>query len=191
MGDQENQYNENNKKAGAENGSDAKNWRDRSKKLIESGRDKLKDVSGNVQKSLNDDSNDRTYGTIAYFPVIGFLIVFLFKKKQKFAQLHAINALYIQIFFTAVWLTVWLLENLPIIEWILGLIQFKPNMTNAIMYLDIIFLLGFSIYGAVQAYSGKPFKVPYLSALFQKIRNRMGGGSSRQASDSDNNSEQV
>jgi len=142
------------------------------KQFWNKSKDAAKKVSDSVQNSLHDESNSKLYAALAYVPIIGPIMVFVFKKNQKLAMFHAQNAGYLQISFFLIYLAVWLFEFLPILSQLLGMIQFVPYMTDAIKYINIMGLLVLSVMGAIQANAGKLWTVPYLYDFFNKMVNK-------------------
>ena len=147
------------------------------------GKKKVASLKTALQESIQDDSNSQTYAVLSYIPVLGPLVVFLFKRGQKFSRLHAQNAAYLQIAFFSIWLVIWLAENLPIVSRFLKIFQFVPFITNALMYLNVITLLLASAYGAWQASRAKSWVVPYLYKFMdEKIFKRVVAASKKKAS---------
>ena len=139
------------------------------------GKKKVASLKTALQESIQDDSNSQTYAILSYVPILGPLVVFLFKKGQKLSRLHAQNAAYLQTAFFSIWLVIWLAENLPVVSRFLKIFQFVPFITNALMYLNVIMLLLTSAYGAWQASRAKSWFVPYLykfmdEKIFKRVR---------------------
>ncbi len=131
-----------------------------SKHAWQKGKDRLRDLGENVSRSLEDQSNEKFYSALAYVPVIGPIVTWLFKRAQKLTRLHTIQAFYLQLSFLVVWLVIWLLENLPLISDILSLVRFKPNMTDALMYLNVVSFIIVSALAAFRANQGERWQVP-------------------------------
>lgn len=132
------------------------------KKAAGTVKEKIINVKETINQSLIDEKNERTYSVFAYVPIVGIIVVFLFKRNQKLSKIHAINAAYLQIGFVAIWIAIWLLENIPVLSDILKFIMAIPYITNALIYLNILMLIVFSIYGIFKANKGIKWKVPYV-----------------------------
>lgn len=146
------------------------------KKMLEKSKEKLRQLSEQVHESVEDTTNGPLYAALSYFPVIGPVIALLFKRNIPLVKQHAKNAAYIQGAFSLVWLAIWLLENLPLVSFILKAIQFIPYMTNAFMYLDVMLLIALSSYGAIEASQSREFKAPWLYELGEVlVENRDSG----------------
>ncbi|MDH5719495.1 MAG: DUF4870 domain-containing protein [Spirochaetia bacterium] len=146
----------------------AEKIKDSGKKAWEKSKEGIKHLSENIHQSLEDDSNEQTYGAFAYIPLIGPLVVYLFKKKQKFSKLHAKNALYLQSSALILWLTIWLLENIPFISHLLKAIQFIPYITNALLYINIVTFFILSLIGAYKGFNKNLWTIPVLTAFIEK-----------------------
>ena len=129
-------------------------WNEKKKKAIA--------IKTSIQESINDEVHSDKYATFAYIPCVGPIVAFSFKKSQRFVKLHAQNAFYLQAAFFAIWLCVWLIENLPIISSFLKVLQFVPFVTNALMYLNVIVFLVISSIGAWNAHQKKVWMTPFL-----------------------------
>ena len=145
---------------------------EKSDKFLDKGKQAFKGLKSFVQDSLGDQSNAKTYASLAYVPLIGPLVVLLFKKDVKLPKLHAKNAAYLQTNFSLIWLLIWLLENFPLISDLLKLFQFIPFVTSALMYVNSILLVFASVYGAWQGYQEKTWFTPYLYQFFDKCLSR-------------------
>lgn len=141
------------------------------REVWQKSKEKVKNLGQNVYQSLEDQSNAPLYGALAYIPVLGPLLVFVFKRNLGLAKKHAENASYLQVTFFIIWLVVWLLENLPLISTILKGIQFVPFITDAVMYLNVVGLLVLSVYGAVQSSNKKEWRVPVIFAVMHRLFN--------------------
>ncbi len=134
----------------------------KTKELWEKSKENLQKLSQNIHKSLKDPDNENTYASLAYLPVLGVVIGFLFKRKQKLTMLHARNSAYVQIAFLGFLLGVWFISNVPVISHILKAILFVPIITNALLYIGTIaFMVTLGI-GYFNASHGKIWVVPYL-----------------------------
>ncbi|MDH5716089.1 MAG: hypothetical protein OEZ22_00455 [Spirochaetia bacterium] len=132
------------------------------KKVWDKSKESIKHLSENIHESLEEDTNENLYASLSYFPVLGPLIVFIFKKNQKISKYHAENAMYLQGFFFLIWFSVWLLENIPLISHLLSAILFIPHITNAILYVNTAGYLTFSFMGVYYSSKGQKWSVPFL-----------------------------
>ena len=64
------------------------------------------------------------------------------------------------------------MENLPFASAILKIIQFVPFITNALLYLNIVFYIGLSVYGVMKGRKGIIWFVPYLYNFVDKYIHR-------------------
>ena len=142
--------------------------KDTGKKAWEKGKEGIKNLSENIHQSLEDETNEKTYGAFSYIPVLGPLVVFLFKKNQKFSKMHAKNASYLQGTAFVIWLFIWLLENIPLISHLLKAIQFIPHITNALLYINVVAFLILSFMGAMKGLNKKAWSIPVLNGLLDK-----------------------
>ncbi len=115
------------------------------------------------------EQEDHFYGTLAYIPIAGPILVFLFYRDKRFAAIHAKNALYLQGTFVAVLLFIWLCKNLPALSTILKLVLFIPYITDAITYLAVVGFVLISLTGAWKAHNRSLWKVPLLNDLFETV----------------------
>ena len=141
-------------------------FKENAEEILKQTKERIKVVKEKTQQSLKDEANVTTYAALAYLPVIGPLIVYIFKRNQRVSVENALNASYIQGAYVSIWFFVWLLENIPVVSTLLKVILFIPNITNAISYLNVVTLLTFSIYGAIEGSQGRIFRTPYLFDLF-------------------------
>ena len=148
------------------NSSDDSN---KKKEIWEKGKERFKSAGKQISSSLESDGNERLYSAFSYIPIIGPIIVWIFKSKKSLGKFHASQATYLQILFFAIGLAVWLLENLPLISAILRGVQFVPIITNAIMYVNTIALIIVSIYAALQAKQGLTWRIPILFNIFNSF----------------------
>ncbi|RME91940.1 MAG: hypothetical protein D6767_04185 [Candidatus Hydrogenedentota bacterium] len=139
------------------------------KRMLEKSKSAIKQVSEQISHSAEDPATTPWYAALAYFPILGPVISLILKRGEPFVKQHALNASFLQTGFAIIWLAVWLLENLPLISGILKLIRFVPYMTNAFMYLDVMFLLALSSYGVIEAIGGREFKAPIVYDLGEKF----------------------
>jgi uncharacterized membrane protein len=138
------------------------------KDIVEKSKENIKQAKGKVIDSLENEGNENIYASLSYLPVLGTIIVYLFKKEIKFVMGHAKNSLFNQLLFGIVLFVIWFLINMPLISTILKATLFIPVMTSAIMYIDIIFIIASSIYGAIKAYNLKTWETPYIYVFFNK-----------------------
>ena len=143
----------------------SENFLDKSKKA-------LKDIKSSLKDSLGKQWDNKVYASFAYVPILGPLVIFLYKRSQKLSMLHAKNAAYLQLAFCSIWLVIWLLENIPVFSHLLKLIQFIPFVTNALMYMFSILFILLSAYGALQGFREKTWLTPYLYQFFDKYLSR-------------------
>ncbi|MEA3249925.1 MAG: hypothetical protein U9Q03_06275 [Patescibacteria group bacterium] len=94
------------------------------------------------------DSTRCLMAALSYLNVL-FLIPLLFAKKDKYVKLHLRQGIVLFAAYVIVSAVVWF----PVIGWMLGL-----------------FLLVISIYGFLQALSGKEWELPYIGKYASKIR---------------------
>ena len=146
----------------------AEKIKDTGKKAWEKSKEGIKHLSDNIQHSLEDETNEKTYAAVSYVPFLGPVIVYLFKKKQKFSKWHAKNAAYLQGTAFIVWLVIWLLENIPFISHILKAIRFIPHITNALLYTNIVAFIVFSFIGIFKALKNNKWSTPLLNSFIEK-----------------------
>ncbi len=143
----------------------------KAKELLEKGKENTQKLRQNIQKSLEDPDNEKTYASLAYLPVLGVIICFLFKRKQKLTMIHAKNSAYVQIAFLGFLLGVWLLSNVPVISHILKAILFVPIITNALLYVGTIAFIATLGIGYFNASHGKIWVMPYLFEIMESYFN--------------------
>ncbi|XDD50322.1 DUF4870 domain-containing protein [Leptospira sp. WS92.C1] len=133
-----------------------------------------------IQETLRILKSEEFPGPIAalsYFPFFGWVLVWVFRKTQKFASFHSVQALKLNIGFVAMYSVVWFLREFPVVSWILSLIRVNPIVTDFISYISWIAFLGYSILGALKAYQEKEYTLPFfpemeneIQRLFKKVR---------------------
>lgn len=133
-----------------------------------------------IQETLRILKSEELPGLIAaisYIPFFGWLFIWIFRKDQKFASFHILQALKLNVGFIAIYAVVWFLREFPVISWILSLIRVNPIVTDFISYVSWIVFLGYSALGAWNAYQEKESTLPFfpemeneLQKIFKKIR---------------------
>jgi len=96
----------------------------------------------------------KIFAFLAYLlGIIGFLIVLLAKKDNKFAMYHAKQSLVLFIAWVAIWLIAWI----PVLGWIIGFIGW-------------IFLVVLWILGMINALTEKQKPLPIIGKFADKIK---------------------
>lgn len=143
--------------------------RKKTENLFGKSRESVDQLRNNVQSSLESNENEKFYASFAYIPLLGPLVCFLFKRKQRLTFIHAKNSSYMQFSMIILLFIIWLLNNIPGISHLLKMIMFSPIITNAILYIGAVLYLVGSVYGAVKANERKPWVVPYLYETMEKF----------------------
>jgi len=103
-----------------------------------------------MAKKGNDVEEGKPFAFLGVFlTIVGFLIVFLTKKENKYAMLYAKQGLVLFIAWVAVWVVGWVLVFIPILGWL-------------VMSVAYILLLVLWIIGWVYALSGEEKEIPLI-----------------------------
>ncbi len=149
--------------------SSSAQWKESWEKLREKGR-KLQEE---IKKSLESkEEGIPIFAAFSYVPIIGVGINFLFKKDIELIKIHTKNALYLQLTFLSVYLIYWLLLHIPIISHLVRLFAMDEYLLPAIMYLNVVFYIGGSLYGAYKAYQEEKWKTPFLYFFWDNLFQR-------------------
>ncbi|PIN69636.1 hypothetical protein COV93_04650 [Candidatus Woesearchaeota archaeon CG11_big_fil_rev_8_21_14_0_20_43_8] len=103
-----------------------------------------------MAKKGNDVEEGKPFAFLGVFlTIVGFLIVFLTKKENKYAMFYAKQGLVLFIAWVAVWVVGWVLVFIPILGWL-------------VMSVAYILLLVLWIIGWVYALSGEEKEIPLI-----------------------------
>lgn len=131
--------------------------------------DEAKQLAINLFDHIKGEEVPNIYGAASYFPFIGWLFVYIFRKGQNFCVFHAFQALKINLISAILFFIVWFITNFPPIRWFLRLIMFDPIATDFIEYITWVFLLVYSAWGAAIAYKGDEVYLPYMDFIENKM----------------------
>lgn len=91
-----------------------------------------------------------------FLTILGFIIVLLAKKENKYAMFYAKQGLVLGIAWVIVWVVGWVLAFIPIIGWLI--------LTVAYILLVVLWIIGF-----VNALSGKEKALPLIGQFADKF----------------------
>jgi uncharacterized membrane protein len=110
-----------------------------------------------VHTGSKDIDEGKAFAFLGVFlGLIGFVIVLLAKKENKYAMYYAKQGLVITIAWVAVWVASWVLMWIPVIGWF-------------ILFAAWVFLLVLWVIGWINALSGKEKPIPLIGQFGEKF----------------------
>jgi uncharacterized membrane protein len=103
------------------------------------------------------------YSALGYFPLVGWIIP-LSISENELCTFHAKQSLKLNVSFLIVYISVWFLNEAPIISSILKLIAFE-NVTNFVLYICIWGYIIASIYSIIKSLKNEKWEIPFIAKL--------------------------
>lgn len=115
--------------------------------------------------------DDRLMATLAYvfalcFPVAAPLLIFLIKRRSRFVAFHALQALFMELGLAVMGVAV------SVLTWVLGMLGPLALLLVPLHLIaggTVIAVWLFKIIGAIQANSGKWFRIPFVWPYAERI----------------------
>ncbi|EQA35692.1 Tic20-like protein [Leptospira inadai serovar Lyme str. 10] len=127
-----------------------------------------------LKRLLQGDDYPNSFAAISYIPFFGWVLPWFFRKRQEICRFHAVQAMKLNSGFVFLYLVVWFLREFPILSTILKLIKANPVVTDFLSYIAWSLLTIYSLIGAIQAYQGKNYVLPFFPEIENEVRKILG-----------------
>lgn len=137
--------------------------------------EKIQKLVADIWDHARSDKSPNLYACFAYLPILGWLVAYFFRPKQKLCMFHAYQSFKMNLIAGFVFFIIWFITSFPPISWVLRLFYFQPIVTDFIQYITWAVLIGLSILGAYKAYDFEEYYLPYMEKIDNLIHKKTDG----------------
>lgn len=129
---------------------------------------KIQDIQSKIKENIQNNSVGFCAAS-SYFPLVGWIYPYFFRKDEQLAKFHGLQALQLNIVLIVLYFIVWFLESFPITAIMFGPDHIFHPISRTIWILIVFVYLSLTSICAYKAYSGIEWHIPYLKALLDKV----------------------
>lgn len=129
----------------------------------------IKDRFLKFSETGRDVTRYNFYSALGYIPVLGWIIPLLLRKRSNLCKFHSRQAGILFVFFIVITGILYLFYNLPVLNDFLDMTGFNTYVTPALLYIAIIGYLFLCVTGAVRAYRGIQWYIPFIRKFIEYI----------------------
>ncbi|MEM7183967.1 MAG: hypothetical protein AAF518_23895 [Spirochaetota bacterium] len=138
--------------------------------------EQIEEIALRIWKHARGTESEHLYAALSYIPIIGWLVSYFFRPKQKLCSFHALQAFQLNIIAGILFFVLWFITHFPPISWFLQLFYFQPIVTDFLHYTTSLAWLALSALGAAKAYQSEEYYLPYMEKLAQAIEKKLERG---------------
>lgn len=122
--------------------------------------DTIRDIHSRLKNNLH--GGDQISAAIAYVPLFGWILPYLFKKDDPLCRFHGEQAMKLNLAIVAFYFAIWVLEHFPLTAILFGYDAVFHPLTRSLWLVGAIGYMAISAIGAFKALSDEKWEIPYL-----------------------------
>ena len=138
------------------------------KEKLNNLKESAKKNANKIKEKVSEDTN-RVWASLAYFPLIGWILAHILKRSDENVSFHAKQGMLLNIVFVIFWFVTWVITDFPLTAIVFGDGSLLNPIPVAIFTIGIIFYLGISGFALYKASTKDQWEIPYLTVFTEKV----------------------
>ncbi len=143
--------------------------------------DTIRDIQAKLKNNSSD--GDQISAAVAYVPLFGWILPYLFKKDDPLCRFHGEQAMKLNGAIVAFYFAIWVLEHFPLTAILFGYDAVFHPLTRSLWLVGALGYMAISAVGAFKALSDEKWEIPYLmkylDEAFDLLQSEKPGAKSR------------